>query len=627
MAVYKRYKRKPKKPPKIKQTELQSTWEQRIWEAEVVKGTWKREYRVDDLQRAYEGDQNPEGGEDYWFIINLIFSSIKVLKRNITPRELQVNMRLAKSFLTNPEQIAQLQQIVKVRRAVLQYSIDQMKLWKSGQLAYLNSLWQFGVIKVGYSADMIANPNAGGILRDNNNNIILENGQTIEESEEVVQDETFFIDDVDPDNFLVDRYCRNSIEKTGRWVAEKSFRPLEEIQADPSYTEKAVKNLGPSSIEESELTQLRRLDGFQKYGDFDAGTLLPENEIVVVYEIYDLVNKEVLSLARGAHDLLSPPGPLPPGVDSHPFITLKFNERRGSWYPIPVVFNWMGPQEEYNITRNQIATHRKRFNRKYGYIEGKIDVDELEKLQLGEDGTVIRFNTEGAIEVIKDAPLDQAVYFDTRQLKEEFMEVSGVGQLQRNQVGAESATEAEIVERRSRESEIDEHEEMMDFLTEVIKKLHDSMEANLTQDAAVELIGPEGAKWLSFGPEHFEKIAGEIFFKVQADEAARVTLQVERAQLLQLLDLLGKNPLLVVSEVLLRALFDKFPALGNNELLIQEVRKLGIYALRMQALNDAQAGQGKGSTGQGSGGNQTKKPKKESSTGGEASKSRKVVSK
>ena len=43
--------------------------------------------------------------------------------------------------------------------------------------------------------------------------------------------------------------------------------------------------------------------------------------------------------------------------------------------------------------------------------------------------------------------------------------MSKVGQLQRGMIGAESATEAEIVEGRAREGELDEHEEMMIILS------------------------------------------------------------------------------------------------------------------------------------------------------------------
>ena len=59
---------------------------------------------------------------------------------------------------------------------------------------------------------------------------------------------------------------------------------------------------------------------------------------------------------------------------------------------------------------------------------------------------------------------------------------------------------------------------------------------------------------------------------------------VERAQLMQFLEMISKNPLIGASETLLRAVASKFPAIAHNEALIQEVRLLSIFMLQMQAV-------------------------------------------
>lgn len=618
MAVYRRYtpEKVGKERRKPKRSELQAMWETRILEAENAKEEWKEEFGVGALEAAYYGHQKPDHWTDRdWFTINLIFASAKMLKRSVCPRELTVRMKLSKSFVNDLEQILAMKQVVSVRQAVMQHATRQLKLWREARLAYLNSLWQFGCLKVGYSADMEDNPNAGALVLDDNGRIVYdsETGMPIMEQKYRVKTEEFFIDQVDPDCIVVDRYCGNDVDKTGRFIAQKMFIPLQELRDSKEYKRSVVDKLEPSALHETERAKLDTAKKWRARWQWETGTQLPENEIVVVYEIYDLYHKSTLTLARGAHDMLKPPSPIPPGVDLHPFIFLKFNERRDSFYPIPIVYNWFGPQYEYNLTRNQTAVHRKRFNRRYVYDKNKFDVDELAKLELGEDGTFAAADGMGALEPVKDAPVDPAVYFDTRQLREEFMETSGVGEVQRNIAGSESATEAEIIERRSRESELDEHEEMMEFLSEVLRKLEFSMEANLTQEGAVELVGPRGAEWIGFGPEHFEKIAGEVFFTVEAEESYRMTLQVERAQLLQLLEILGRNPYLALDDVLLRAVFDKFPALADNELLINRVRQLALFALQ------AQAGQGSGAP------NSQSKQVESSSTKGEAAKSRQVA--
>jgi hypothetical protein len=587
-----------KKQQRIKKSRVQDVWEARVGEAELHKQAWKDTFKCDDLSQMYEGHQMPDTwDEETWFAINLVFSTSNILRRNVCPKELQVNMKLARAFISDMNVIEQIQRIIKVREAVVRHTFKEQEVWRDARTAYMNSLWQFGILKVGYSADMIKNINAGKMIRDYDKNpMVSDEGSLLYELDYVVEEEEFFVDSIDPDCFLVDRYCRENLDKTGSWCAQKFYMPVDDAKNEPGWNKKVLKELGPSSLVDTERFYLQQDPEYMTKWQWETSVYLPEHEMVVGYEIYDLKRRETLTIIRGATDVVKGPHGLPPGVKLHPFVPLKFYDRKNSWYPIPVIFNWMGPQNEYNITRNQMSIHRRRFNRKYIMLRGGLDEENKDKLMYGKDGETIEADRQGAVEPIKDAPLGAEYFFDTGQLREEFMESSGVGQLQRNQVGAESATEAEIVERRSRESELDEHEEMMIRLSDVAKKLNESMEGNLTKDGAVLKAGPGAEEWVTFGPESFDFIEGEVLFETEVSEMARATLQVERAQLMQLLDILGKNPLIALDDGLLRAVFDKFPALANREDLIYRMQRLAAISMQMQI---AQTG-GKPSQAQGS---------------------------
>jgi len=82
---------------------------------------------------------------------------------------------------------------------------------------------------------------------------------------------------------------------------------------------------------------------------------------------------------------------------------------------------------------------------------------------------------------------------------------------------------------------------------------------------------------------------------------------VERAQLLQFIEIIGRNPIMAVDDVVLRALVNKFPALANNDLLIQRLQAVAQFAVQMM-LGGGQAGKIEQKT-----------------TGGEAAKSRQVA--
>ena len=567
------------KYPKRK-TEIQELWEARIAEAEEVKKKWREEFDVDLLQRMYEGDQKPDDWiEDSWFTLNLVFASMKLLKRSVVPRRLDVTGDLERSFVSDVQTIYAMEKILRLRTAVMQYFTKSLKVHKEARTAYLNSKIQFGAFKVGYLNETEPNNKAGQIITQRDGAPVYDdqNIPMLEPSEKVKK-EYFFFESVDPECILVDRDCRESVDKTGRWIAHKFFRPLHEILRDSNYT--FTEEVSESALEQHERDYLKRNTEYLTPNLAQtARSSDDENVIVVGYEIYDLVRDEMVTIIRGYVHPIKGPGPLPPGVKNHPFAILAPDERRGSFYPIPGIYNWVGPQNEYNILRNLRTIHTKRFNRKYGYKD--LEPEQLAEFEQGRDGTMIRSDPD-SIWPIQDAPMDPTTLQDLMILKRDFEEISHVGQMQRGQYGAESATEAELVEGRLAGGERDEHEEVMDFIGEGLEKLHLLVEANLTQEGAVSVIGPGGAEWIPFGPEEFYPLSAEILFNVQADAATRENLQVEKAQLLQFIDIIGKNPLIAVMPATMRALTKQFPALRNNEAIIYEIQQIAQFSLTQQ---------------------------------------------
>jgi hypothetical protein len=586
MAVYKRYQRgvKLKRVEKSPKSELQNLWEERIVQAEREKQKWIDEFRCETLEFMYYGHQMPDwwSHPETWFSVNLIYSAFKILKRNVVPKNLEVVVRPRRTFRADRELVEQLQVQSGLRQAVLQYWVEKLGVEAEARMAYLSAMWAFGCAKVGYNAVMEDNENVGRPVKDKQGSILWDGDSMVLEPDKHVVKEDFFVDWVDYECLLVDRDCSNNPDKTARWIAHKIFKPVEEVKKDPMY--KNTGKLGPSALEDREREYLKQ-DDFKtpmtRMGR--PGPALEEDEVVVLYEIYDMYRGETITIARDHNGPIRGPEDVPQGVGEHPFIFLKMAERRGSFYPIPAVFNWMGPQLEYNVRRNMMALHLRRYGRKYIYYG--MDDSEMSKLEEGVDGTYAKADDPSArVEPIKDAPLDSAQYFDTGRLRIEFDEMSGVGALQRNVPDADSATEAEIVERRAREGESDDHEAVMEFISAIVTKLHKCIEANLTMDGAVQVTGPAGESWVFFGPEDFEAIEGEFVFEVKADAQPKDTLMVERAQLLQFLEMIAKNPLLGASDTLLRAVAEKFPAVAHNEALIQEVRLLAIFQLQMNAI-------------------------------------------
>jgi len=116
---------------------------------------------------------------------------------------------------------------------------------------------------------------------------------------------------------------------------------------------------------------------------------------------------------------------------------------------MPPVYNWLSPQDEINETREMQRTHRRRFTRRYTSMKGNIDQTELDKLETGGDGVVALSNVNKPLEAVPDAPLDRSNTVEELALaKEDFMQISGVGQAARGEATGDTATEANIVNQR-----------------------------------------------------------------------------------------------------------------------------------------------------------------------------------
>ena len=84
-------------------------------------------------------------------------------------------------------------------------------------------------------------------------------------------------------------------------------------------------------------------------------------------KILKIAKKHNLIIVEDAPKPVMMPSPCPAGTEKHPYSILRFALRENSPYPIPMVSQALDVQKELNLARSRIMTHRKRFNRKYGF--------------------------------------------------------------------------------------------------------------------------------------------------------------------------------------------------------------------------------------------------------------------
>ena len=582
--------------------DVQGYWIDEIKRAERCKEEWKRDFRVDDCYRAFLGDQLPgnNGWNSYapedWFTLNLIFANVHAQIPSLYFQNPYFSMHLKRSYHPDPKLIQSYEQDMRVRESVLNYLVGENDLVSKGQLCILDAYFQFGVLEARYIPQYERNPNAGNSKKSKDGVILKDSeGNEIIEEEDILVGERFRWERVNPNNILVnaDASCEDFA-----WIAQRITDYITNVRNNPNFKNTDKKNLKPdNSIDNFDPEASDNSDGFMaKLGgrrrkrDIEKE---PENSQLVTYwKIHDIARRKIWIIAKnGTKPLLEKN--TPEGIEGHPYAFLKFNDNpnftgKESWYPVPEIFNQLGPQREYNMACNDVAIHRKRYKRKYGSYHGVIDEEEAMKFEAPEDGVVVTFNHPdwpAKFQPIQDAQLDSAVTFDRIQLRTDFADIAGSGPDSAIGGKSDTATEASIVSNRLQIRESDKQFRIKRFLLDCAIKMHKLLQYGLTRDGAVKVTGPEGERWVEYSPNNFGEIAGEFKFDLDVFSMSPRDPMIERAQWMQFMQTILQAPMVFNDPTVLKKWAEKFD-IRDDSMLESLAQKL------VQMTQMAQANQG-----------------------------------
>jgi len=282
---------------------------------------------------------------------------------------------------------------------------------------------------------------------------------------------------------------------------------------------------------------------------------------------------------------------IPVGVEKDPFSILRFTLRDDSPYPIPPMSQGLGVAKEYNLARSDIQKHRKRFNRKYELnVNGLINDDEASKLENGEDGTIIRkMTSETLCTPIQDAMVDQTRYQELAYLKAEMIELfGGSSDEARGIAGADSATQAGILDKRLEMREGDSMSMVIDQVRDVARKLDMLVQVNITGEEAVKVTGPQGEFWELVREQDYEKINGEFEYSVNVGATIPQLPQMERSSFLAVLGILGNVPQFLTQPRLLKRILEMHHI--DDEALLNDLLELGKQIMGGQMPQPGQTG-------------------------------------
>jgi hypothetical protein len=581
-----------------KQTDIQAYWEARIEKAKKVKKKWEDDFQVDNLDKLYEGFQRPsEWKNDQWITINLVFANMRTQLPVLFSQNPEIRCTLKSTFSPVSENMSPIQREkirefyelqTKLRSAAINYYFDILDIKDTIRYCVLDAYPAFGVAKIWYVPSFEQNSKAGQPLSDKEGNPVHdEAGNQIFEPEEVLVSEKWAVERINPKDIVMDdtMIAERMVYSLGELKTNSLFKNTHNIQPNTKIQEDKKdehdRKVGENGKQEKIVQGSSRW--FSKFKNRE------EQEMpVLCWQIWDLDQKKFIVIAEGHDKPIRGPKLIPAGVLKHPYVFLQFNRRRNAHYPIPELFPMLDTQKEYNITRNQIMLHRKRFNRKYLLQKNMMTSDERAKIEDPYDGVIAETKASpiGVLEPIKDAPLDQAVYFDTNMLRQDFLDIAGVAP-DREVLKAEKATTAQLYESRRKIREYDKVGIVAEFVEKIAEKLMYSIEENITIETAIKFMGPKGQDWITINKKNLDARYGQFKYRVNVQTMTPNDIDTERNHMDRFMQLIAAAPYIALSKKLMKKYAELYRI--QDESIIEELEAM---AQKLLQSGNMQSGMG-----------------------------------
>ena len=404
-----------------------------------------------------------------------------------------------------------------------------------------------GWVKCGYK--FVKEPEAKKVDPESSNSTLDEDAYDIgiddreekegnSESELIVQDDRPFVERISPFDMFVDPDARHPKEM--RWIAQRTWRPLNDVQVDERYSATARKKVGAKSW--SRWNADADGDARDSSEGQEGGLQYAE-----IFEFYDLKRKTVSTFAMdgttddgvyGSAGFLIKPEPIPYGFGS-PFVMMRNFEVPDHFYPIGDVEQIESLQFELNETRNQMMNHRKRFARKWIYDRDAFDKDGVQALESDIDNAMIPVMTDGdpsnVIAPIPAVITPPEFYNQSDLISTDMDRVSGVSDYQRGAQTAikRTATEAAMIQDASNARAQDRLAKVEDVLAQVGERVIGLMQQFMTGKKVARIISLPGANWLEYDKDYLQ---GNFDFYVVGGSTEPQNETFKRQSSMQLVD-------------------------------------------------------------------------------------------
>lgn len=576
---------------KINPTSIATAWATRFDATKEFFERWETRFKCRTMAEYYEGIQwqdVPPNLEPY--VANLVYSTIetKLPGMSFMNPKAVLKPKPSKTDWNPDNAYAQ----AKLRQDACNSFLQDPKndFVNVIEQAIIDSHFYFGVVEVGYDASWVVNPKAPRpvLASDNDEMIDSENDYELMEQPALPEHEKIYVRNINPRNF---RVCGNSRWKleNNDWCGYWEYQRIADLESVPAFKEK-LKDIQYANAVSSDF--VHGLDEM----DEDSFSGKTNGDCLKILHIFDIRAKKRHVIAYNERVLLA-------SIDFArlPVKVLRYTRRAklgDSFYPIPPASQWKAPQDEYNESKEQLRSFRKRFLRKFIAREGAfLTEEELDKLMDGFDGTVsmVSGDVMAAIQPLPMPSVGAEVMNAMATSRDDFNTVSGTSAEQRLQADRQTATQSKIIDARTSIRESRVNAQTANFINEIVAEIAKLQAEKLTLPFWIKVVAQTPATFqeIEVVKDIYQKIdpvkdLDENFdFDVDVSMDTISPIENERSKnaFFEFLAALNQYPQLAFSPELIRHLAEKVGL--RAESVIVEAQKMALVAqLGQQAQAD-----------------------------------------
>lgn len=342
---------------------------------------------------------------------------------------------------------------------------------------------------------------------------------------------------LDPWDVVLDDECKT--QREARWRALKVYFTKEEFDALPGVTSKIKKQM--------EAGELRRDDRYKPFKDGDGGRGSDKNWITL-YRIYDLTTNTIKlmpdcgesEVAKDFIEIKDWPYDFEVNGDRFPVTILEGKKDRQNPYTFCDYRAYWNQIQEKNRFRTMFQAHVRRMAPGWIAKKNALDDEQKKKFTAAKIAEYIEANNPDGI---KERPLPkfpQDMFLYNNVMSDDLLDVSGFAEY-RNDSIADTATEANMLEGRSKIRKGESRDDFMDFIAKIGGKTGGLCQQFQTAETAVKIKNPKNPRDLMWVNSSKENIQGEFLYTAKPGVTQQSDEGLRRQQTLKLVELLAGN--------------------------------------------------------------------------------------